>query len=112
MARRSSSLARARVVRLPHTLEHAIFLGSEKYPFKGILDKLANRSLADGTNAWTATDHTCYTLYTAGCEGALNLLPVYADHILNPLLTDNAFTTEVHHITGDGEHKVALSCAQ
>jgi hypothetical protein len=40
---------------LPHTLEHAIFLGSDLYPFKGILDKLANRSLADGTNAWTAT---------------------------------------------------------
>ena len=34
---------------LPHTLEHAIFMGSERYPFKGILDKAANRSLADGT---------------------------------------------------------------
>ena len=44
---------------LPHTLEHAVFMGSELYPFKGILDKLANRCLADGTNAWTATDHTC-----------------------------------------------------
>ena len=44
---------------LPHTLEHAIFLGSAGYPYKGILDKLANRCLAQGTNAWTATDHTC-----------------------------------------------------
>lgn len=38
---------------LPHTLEHLIFLGSEKYPFKGVLDLLANRCLASGTNAWT-----------------------------------------------------------
>jgi len=30
---------------LPHTLEHAIFLGSETYPYKGVLDSLANRCL-------------------------------------------------------------------
>ena len=95
---------------LPHTLEHAIFLGSELYPFKGILDKLANRSLADGTNAWTATDHTCYTLTTAGEEGCLNLLPIYADHILYPTLTDSCFHTEVHHVTAEGEDKGVVYC--
>ena len=73
---------------LPHTLEHLIFLGSELYPYKGILDKLANRSMAQGTNAWTATDHTCYTLDTAGQEGCLNMLPIYADHILSPTLAE------------------------
>lgn len=59
----------------PHTLEHLIFLGrlearptheqqqlsacidvgSEDYPWKGVLDELSNRSLAQGTNAWTDT---------------------------------------------------------
>lgn len=24
---------------LPHTLEHLVFLGSENYPYKGVLDK-------------------------------------------------------------------------
>ena len=38
---------------LPHTLEHLVFLGSEEYPYKGVLDLLANRCLASGTNAWT-----------------------------------------------------------
>ncbi|KAG8248787.1 hypothetical protein J6590_033962 [Homalodisca vitripennis] len=38
---------------LPHTLEHLVFLGSEQYPYKGVLDLLANRCLASGTNAWT-----------------------------------------------------------
>lgn len=95
---------------LPHTLEHAIFLGSELYPFKGILDKLANRSLANGTNAWTGTDHTCYTLTTAGHEGALNLLPIYADHILYPCLSAQSFTTEVHHVNGEGEDKGVVYC--
>ena len=54
---------------------------------QGILDLFANRCLAQGTNAWTDVDHTCYTLTTAGSEGFLNLLPIYLDHILYPTLT-------------------------
>ena len=42
----------------PHCLEHLVFLGSEQYPYKGVLDALATRCLCNGTNAWTATDHT------------------------------------------------------
>ena len=71
---------------LPHTLEHLVFLGSEEYPYKEVLDLLANRALADRTNAWTDTDHTCYTVYTAGPSGFLHILPVYMDHILHPIL--------------------------
>ena len=41
---------------IPHTLEHLVFLGSEDYPYKGVLDLLANRCLASGTNAWTDTE--------------------------------------------------------
>lgn len=88
---------------LPHTLEHLVFLGSEEYPYKGVLDLLANRCLARGTNAWTDTDHTNYTVSTAGSDGFLNLLPVYLDHLLFPLLTDSGYLTEVHHINGEGE---------
>uniref|UniRef100_A0AAG5D1U2 Peptidase M16C associated domain-containing protein n=1 Tax=Anopheles atroparvus TaxID=41427 RepID=A0AAG5D1U2_ANOAO len=95
---------------LPHTLEHLIFLGSEKYPYKGILDLVANRCLASGTNAWTDRDHTCYTMTTAGSEGFLALLPVYLDHILYPTLTDSGFITEVHHITGEGEDAGVVYC--
>lgn len=95
---------------LPHTLEHLIFLGSKKYPYKGILDKLANRSLAEGTNAWTDVDHTAYTVSTAGQEAFLNLLPIYLDHILEPTITDEGFTTEVHHINENGENKGVVYC--
>ncbi|XP_068621033.1 uncharacterized protein C05D11.1-like [Battus philenor] len=95
---------------LPHTLEHLIFLGSERYPYKGILDLLANRCMAHGTNAWTDTDHTCYTIYTAGDQGMLTLLPIYLDHILRPTLTEQGFITEVHHIDGDGEDAGVVYC--
>ena len=33
---------------LPHTLEHLCFLGSQDFPFKGVLDKAAFRNLATG----------------------------------------------------------------
>jgi len=95
---------------LPHTLEHLVFLGSEDHPYKGVLDKLANRCLARGTNAWTDVDHTAYTVTTAGTQGLLNLLPIYVDHILRPTLTDAGFRTEIHHVTGEGEDKGVVYC--
>ncbi|KAI0652259.1 Metalloenzyme, LuxS/M16 peptidase-like protein [Trametes meyenii] len=88
----------------PHTLEHLVFMGSEKYPYKGIIDHLANRGFSNGTNAWTDTDHTAYTVSTAGEQGFLQLLPIYVDHILYPTLTKAGFITEVHHIDGKGEN--------
>ncbi|KAJ5072464.1 presequence protease [Anaeramoeba ignava] len=87
----------------PHVLEHSIFLGSEEYPYKGLLDLVANRCFAEGTNAWTATDHTAYVYQTAGDQGFLQLLPVFIDHILFPLLQQEGFLTEVHHIDGEGK---------
>ncbi|XP_073242896.1 uncharacterized protein C05D11.1-like [Porites lutea] len=95
---------------LPHTLEHLVFMGSENYPYKGLLDLLANRCLAQGTNAWTATDHTAYTMETAGSEGFLNLLPIYLDHVLYPTLTESAYITEVHHVNGEGEDAGVVYC--
>jgi len=88
---------------LPHILEHLVFLGSEDYPYKEVLDLLANRCLAKRTNAWTSTDHTCYTVFTAGTSGFLQILPIYLDHILFPNLRAEDYITEVHHINGKGQ---------
>lgn len=81
----------------PHTLEHLIFMGSRSYRYKGLLDKLASRAYST-TNAWTATDHTAYTLDTAGWDGFAQILPVYLEHVLVPTMTDEACYTEVYHI--------------
>ncbi|KAI8960573.1 Metalloenzyme, LuxS/M16 peptidase-like protein [Daldinia sp. FL1419] len=85
----------------PHTLEHLVFMGSKSYHYKGLLDKLASRAYGN-TNAWTATDHTAYTLETAGWEGFAQILPVYLEHLIVPTITDAACLTEVHHIDGEG----------
>ena len=63
-------------------------MGSEKYPYKGMLDTLACRGFSNGTNAWTDIDHTAYTVTTAGEKGFLQLLPVFVDHILYPTITN------------------------
>lgn len=85
----------------PHTLEHLVFMGSKSYRYKGLLDKLASRAYGN-TNAWTATDHTAYTLDTAGWEGFAQILPVYLEHLIVPTITDAACLTEVHHVNGEG----------
>ncbi|KAI4102335.1 MAG: hypothetical protein LQ339_004690 [Xanthoria mediterranea] len=85
----------------PHTLEHLCFMGSKSYRYKGVLDKLATRAYSN-TNAWTATDHTAYTLDTAGWDGFAQILPIYLEHVILPTLTDAGCYTEVHHVDGSG----------
>ncbi|GAM23595.1 hypothetical protein SAMD00019534_067700, partial [Acytostelium subglobosum LB1] len=94
----------------PHTLEHLVFMGSEDYPYKGFLDTIVSKCFAQGTNAWTATDHTAYTLSTAGSEGFLQALPIFLDHILYPTLTDESYVTEIHHIDGKGHDSGVVYC--
>ena len=43
-------------------------MGSKTYPYKGILDVVANRCLASGTNASTDQDNTYYTLTTGNSK--------------------------------------------
>jgi Zn-dependent M16 (insulinase) family peptidase len=97
----SSFWAPSGTVPSPSSLGHSS--RSLRYPYKGLLDTLANRACANGTNAWTDTTNTTYTVTTAGQEGFLNLLPVYIDHVLYPTITDAGFTTEVYHVNGKAE---------
>ena len=96
-------------VGLPHTLEHLVFMGSSSYP-NGFLDCAANQCLSSGTNAWTSQDHTAYTVRCAGKDGFLSFLPIFLDHILFPVLTDEAYVTEVHHIDGQGKDGGVVYC--
>ncbi|CAD5229726.1 unnamed protein product [Bursaphelenchus okinawaensis] len=107
---------------LPHTLEHLVFMGSKSFPFKGGLDLLSLNAMAvDGTNAFTAQDHTGYTVKTIGVQGMQQFIHIYCDHLLNPLLTPENYKTEVYHITPEGvdagvvysemqEHENMLEC--
>ncbi|KAJ3108155.1 hypothetical protein HDU97_002067 [Phlyctochytrium planicorne] len=94
----------------PHTLEHLVFCGSKAFPERGFLDTLATRCLSSGSNAYTAEDHTAYTITTAGSEGMMEMLPVFMDHVLEPLLTNEQFVTEVYHVDGQGKEQGVVFC--
>lgn len=95
---------------LAHTLEHLVFCGSKSIPHRGYLDNLANRCLSTGTNAYTAQDHTCYEITTAGWQGMLNVFPTFLDHILHPTLKESQFTTEVYHLDHQAKHQGVVYC--
>jgi len=95
---------------LAHTLEHLIFCGSGRWPHRGFLDTLANRSLSSGTNAWTSETYTAYTAVTAGPQGMGRLLPVLLDHVAHPTLRDAQFVTEVYHVDGEGKEQGVVFC--
>lgn len=82
----------------PHTLEHLCFMGSQQFPYKGLLDQLANK-IYGTTNAWTDTDQTVYTLAKAGDAQFAKFMAVYLDHVINPTLRDSSHLTEVYHVT-------------
>ncbi|SSD60544.1 uncharacterized protein SCODWIG_02305 [Saccharomycodes ludwigii] len=81
-------------------LQHLIFYGSKKYPYKGFLKTAGNRCMCD-INTWDSADHVIYSLSSTGWEGFKKILPVYVDHLFNPTLTDEAFYTAIHHIDPD-----------
>ncbi|KAJ2119643.1 hypothetical protein IW147_005709 [Coemansia sp. RSA 720] len=89
----------------PHTLEHMVFCGSEKYPYLGYIDAVASHNLGQPMNASTYPDMTIYKFAGLGQEGAANVLPVVLDHVMHPLIQDNHFATEVYHIDQDGRQQ-------
>lgn len=40
---------------------------------------------------------------TIGEVGMQNFLPIYGDHLINPLLTRENYQSEVYQVTADGE---------
>jgi Zn-dependent M16 (insulinase) family peptidase len=76
-------------------------LGSRNYPQQGYLDYISAQHYSLGTNATTYRDMTTYELTTVNPQSLSTLLPVYLDHIFNPLLTNDCYLTEVHHISGE-----------
>lgn len=79
----------------PVPLNIVIFCGSKNYPERGYLEALAIKFFSNGTNAWTNSDHTAYTVSMVGTHGLKYILPMFLDHIINPKLTNSDFITEV-----------------
>ncbi|KAH7336513.1 presequence protease-like protein [Rhexocercosporidium sp. MPI-PUGE-AT-0058] len=79
---------------VPHILEHTTLCGSEKYPIRDPFFKMLPRTLSNFMNAFTASDHTFYPFSTTNEQDFKNLMSVYLDATLHPLLKQSDFTQE------------------
>ncbi|KAG9250250.1 mitochondrial presequence protease [Emericellopsis atlantica] len=79
---------------IPHILEHTTLCGSEKYPIRDPFFKMLPRTLSNFMNAFTASDHTFYPFATTNAQDFKNLMSVYLDSTLKPLLKESDFTQE------------------
>ncbi|KAF1815854.1 hypothetical protein P152DRAFT_471236 [Eremomyces bilateralis CBS 781.70] len=79
---------------VPHILEHTTLCGSKKYPVRDPFFKMLPRSLSNFMNAFTSSDHTTYPFATTNAQDFRNLMSVYLDATLNPLLKTQDFHQE------------------
>ncbi|KAI1340901.1 Metalloenzyme, LuxS/M16 peptidase-like protein [Xylariaceae sp. FL0016] len=79
---------------VPHILEHTTLCGSEKYPIRDPFFKMLPRTLSNFMNAFTASDYTFYPFATTNAQDFQNLMSVYMDATLHPLLKNTDFTQE------------------
>ncbi|RAL59922.1 hypothetical protein DID88_000548 [Monilinia fructigena] len=79
---------------VPHILEHTTLCGSKKYPIRDPFFKMLPRTLSNFMNAFTASSHTFYPFATTNEQDFKNLMSVYLDATLHPLLKQSDFTQE------------------
>ncbi|KAK3700146.1 Mitochondrial presequence protease [Vermiconidia calcicola] len=79
---------------VPHILEHVTLCGSEKYPVRDPFFKMLPRSLQNFMNAFTSSDYTMYPFATTNAQDFKNLMGVYMDATLHPLLKHSDFVQE------------------
>lgn len=80
-----------------HILEHVVLAGSKKYPVKEPFIELVKGSLQTFLNAFTYPDKTCYPCASQNLKDFYNLIDVYMDAVLHPLMYETTFEQEGWH---------------
>ena len=83
-----------------------------RYPVRDPFFKMLRRSLSNFMNAFTSSDHTSYPFATTNSQDFRNLLNVYLDATLHPLLKEKDFTQEGWRIGPDNAQTVKLGREQ
>jgi len=80
-----------------HILEHSVLMGSQKYPVKDVFGEINKGGLMTFLNAMTGSDVTYYPFATRNLKEYFNIMDVYMDVVLNPLLAQSTFEQEGWH---------------
>jgi presequence protease len=82
---------------LPHILEHAVLCGSQRFPVREPFVELVKGSLKTFVNAFTFPDKTGYPVASQNVQDFYNLIDVYMDAVLYPLVTPQTLQQEGWH---------------
>ena len=80
-----------------HILEHSVLCGSRKFPVKEPFVELLKGSLQTFLNAFTYPDKTCYPVASQNLKDFYNLIDIYMDAALHPLIDELTFAQEAWH---------------
>ena len=80
-----------------HILEHSVLMGSKKYPIHDVFGEINKGGLMTFLNAMTGSDTTWYPFATRNMTEYFNIMDVYCDVSLNPLLQQTTFEQEGWH---------------
>ena len=80
-----------------HILEHSVLMGSKKYPVHDVFGEINKGGLMTFLNAMTGSDTTWYPFATRNMSEYFNIMDVYCDVTLNPLLKRTTFEQEGWH---------------
>ncbi len=86
-----------------HILEHSVLMGSQKYPVKDVFGEINKGGLMTFLNAMTGSDITYYPFATRNLKEYFNIMDVYMDVMLNPLLARSTFEQEGWHYHQEGK---------
>ena len=81
-----------------HILEHSVFCSSRNYPVKEAFGELVKSSLNTFLNALTYPDKTIYLFATMNNKDYINLMKVYLDCTLFPVIDEKIFKQEGWHL--------------
>jgi Zn-dependent M16 (insulinase) family peptidase len=84
-----------------HILEHSVLCGSANYPTKEPFVELMKGSLQTFLNAFTYPDKTCYPVASQNLQDFYNLVDVYMDAVLHPLLHRHTHEQEAWHFESE-----------
>lgn len=94
LSTRHYAVVRSEFIQSSCIREYGINLLLSRYPIRDPFFKMLPRTLSNFMNAFTASDHTFYPFATTNAQDFRNLMSVYLDATLHPLLKQSDFTQE------------------
>jgi Zn-dependent M16 (insulinase) family peptidase len=82
---------------IAHIMEHSVLCGSQKYPVKEPFVEILKGSLQTFINAFTYPDKTCYPCASQNLKDFYNLVDIYLDAVLHPLIPEHVLRQEGWH---------------